>query len=110
MVIYGLGNHDGEGLGSVLQGATALQPAQKGGNTVSREIDRRDFSANKATAARKAELRSLASEASGHLPEAHRIMIESFDATTGNPTGLRAAARAPGRHPRAIPVATRRLR
>jgi hypothetical protein len=52
---------------------------------VSREIDRRDFSANKATAARKAELRSLASEASGHLPEAHHIRIESFDATTGNP-------------------------
>jgi extracellular elastinolytic metalloproteinase len=52
---------------------------------VSREIDRRDFSANKATAARKAELRSLASDASGHLPEAHRIRIERFDATTGNP-------------------------
>jgi extracellular elastinolytic metalloproteinase len=53
---------------------------------MSRDIDLRDFSVDRATAARRAELRSLASDISDRLPEAHRIRIESFDATTGNPS------------------------
>lgn len=52
---------------------------------MSREIDRRDFTVNKVTPTREAELRSRASDVSNRLPGAHRIRIESFDATTGNP-------------------------
>lgn len=50
---------------------------------MSREIDRRDLSINKVTPAREKELNLLASEVS--LPGAHRVRIERFDPTTGNP-------------------------
>lgn len=53
---------------------------------MAREIDRRNFSINKVTTARETELVSLASEVSDRLPGAHRVRIESFDATTGNPS------------------------
>ena len=52
---------------------------------MSREIDRRDFSVNKVTPAREIELRSRALDDSNRLPGAHRVRIESFNATTGNP-------------------------
>jgi extracellular elastinolytic metalloproteinase len=52
---------------------------------MSREIDRRDFSVNKVTPARERELKSRASRVSDRLPGAHRVRIESFDATSGNP-------------------------
>jgi extracellular elastinolytic metalloproteinase len=52
---------------------------------MSREVDRRDFHVNKVTPAREAELRSRAVDVSDRLPGTHRIRIESFDATTGNP-------------------------
>ncbi|HEX3033984.1 MAG TPA: M36 family metallopeptidase [Thermodesulfobacteriota bacterium] len=51
-----------------------------------REIDRRDFSVNKITKAREAELKSLASEVSDRLPGTQRVKIRGFDPTTGNPS------------------------
>jgi extracellular elastinolytic metalloproteinase len=59
---------------------------------MAREIDRRDYSANKATPAREAELRSLASVVSDRLPGAHRIRITGFDARTGNPARVTSEA------------------
>lgn len=56
-----------------------------GGKIMGREIDRRDFSINRVTPTRENELRSLTSSVSDRLPGAHRVRIESFDATTGNP-------------------------
>ncbi|MCF6159182.1 MAG: hypothetical protein E3K32_11600 [wastewater metagenome] len=53
---------------------------------MSREIDRRNFSINKVTPAREAELKSRASEVSDRLPGSHRIRIKSFDTATGNPS------------------------
>lgn len=50
-----------------------------------REIDRRDFSQNKVTPAREAELHSRAFDVSDRLPGEHRVRIIRFDATTGNP-------------------------
>jgi hypothetical protein len=56
---------------------------------MTREIDRRDFSVNRATPARENQLRALASEVSDNiLPGAHRITIRGFDAITGNPSGV----------------------
>lgn len=52
---------------------------------MSRDLDRRNFTVNKVTPAREAELRSRAIDVSNNLPGDHRIRIESFDATTGNP-------------------------
>lgn len=52
---------------------------------MSREIDRRNFSVNKVTPAREAELKSHASEISDRLPGSQRIKIKRFDTTTGNP-------------------------
>ena len=52
---------------------------------MSRELDRRDFSVNRVTPTREAELRSRALDVSNRLPGAHRIRIERFDALTGNP-------------------------
>ena len=52
---------------------------------MSREIDRRDFSVNRVTPSRENELRGLASDVSDNvLPGEHRVVAESFDATTGN--------------------------
>lgn len=51
---------------------------------MSREIDSRDFSADKSEL-RQSELESLASEASQKLQGDHRIRISNFDAATGNP-------------------------
>lgn len=53
---------------------------------MSRELDRRDFTVNKVTPAREAELRSRAADVSNRLPGTHRIRIASFDAVTGNPS------------------------
>ncbi len=52
---------------------------------MTKEIDRRDFSANKVTTSRENELKSLAEEASERLPDDEEVKIEKFDATTGNP-------------------------
>jgi extracellular elastinolytic metalloproteinase len=51
-----------------------------------REIDRRDFTFNRTTTAREAELDSLAEAASERLSGAHRVRIRRLDATTGNPS------------------------
>lgn len=53
---------------------------------MNREIDRRDFSINKVTPVREAELNLAATEISDMLPGAHQIRIERFDTTTGNPS------------------------
>ena len=52
---------------------------------MTRELDRRDFSVNKVTAAQEAQLQARASEVSAHLPGTQQVRIASFDATTGNP-------------------------
>lgn len=52
---------------------------------MTRELDRRDFSVNKVTAAQEAELQARASEVSARLPGTQQVRIASFDATTGNP-------------------------
>ncbi len=54
---------------------------------MSREIDRRDFSADKSEV-RQSELESLASEVSQNLQGDHRIRITNFDAATGNPAAI----------------------
>ena len=54
---------------------------------MSREIDRRDFSADK-SGERQSELESLASEVSQDLQGDHRISITNFDAATGNPAAV----------------------
>src|SRR5215218_10355636 len=51
---------------------------------MSREIDRRDFSADKSEV-RQSELESIASEVSQDLQGDHQISISNFDAATGNP-------------------------
>jgi hypothetical protein len=53
---------------------------------MSRELDRRNFSINKVTPARKSELDSLALNVSDRLPGAHRVGLEEFNATTGSPS------------------------
>jgi extracellular elastinolytic metalloproteinase len=50
-----------------------------------REVDRRDFSENRVTPDREAELRSLAMEVSRRLEGPQRVTISEFDPTTGNP-------------------------
>ena len=52
---------------------------------MSRELDSRDFSANRVTRKQTAELHAHASDASARLPKDHQVQISSFDATTGNP-------------------------
>lgn len=51
-----------------------------------REIDRRDFRIDRASAARESELHSEAERASDALPAAHRVHIERFGKALGNPT------------------------
>ena len=53
---------------------------------MSRQVDRRDFTVNRVTPAREAELRSSAEDESDRLPGAHRLSIMSLDAATGNPS------------------------
>jgi extracellular elastinolytic metalloproteinase len=55
---------------------------------MSREVDRRDLSVNRATSLRKAELRSLASDVSHELPGTHQIRIQHFNTFTGNPAAI----------------------
>ena len=55
---------------------------------MTREVDRRDFSVNKVTDDREAELHALASEVSERLPGPHTLRIASFDSTTGNPAAV----------------------
>src|SRR5262249_43830620 len=52
---------------------------------MTRELDRRDLSANKVTPLQEAELQSRAAEPSARLRGAHEVRITSFDAPTGNP-------------------------
>lgn len=51
-----------------------------------RELDRRDYSINRASAARESELHWEAEQVSDLLPERHRVRIERFGASLGNPT------------------------
>jgi extracellular elastinolytic metalloproteinase len=51
---------------------------------VSREIDRRDFSATRISPSREEELQSVAAEVSDRLPGEHRVAVAEVDATTGN--------------------------
>ena len=53
---------------------------------MSREVDRRDFSVDRASAARISELHHEAARVSDALPAAHRVRIERFGAALGNPT------------------------
>ncbi len=55
---------------------------------MARERDVRDFTENRVSGERAAELESLASEVSGRLPGDHRVSIAKFDATTGNPAAV----------------------
>ena len=48
------------------------------------EIDKRDFSKNRATSDRQKKLHSAADEVSKKLPGTHNIKITQFDNTTGN--------------------------
>jgi hypothetical protein len=48
------------------------------------EIDKRNFSANRATDERQNQLNSAAEEVSEKLPGSHKIKIDKFDKTTGN--------------------------
>jgi extracellular elastinolytic metalloproteinase len=59
---------------------------------VTREIDRRDFSANKLTRARQDELHARAASISEGMPGQERVRIDSFDALTGNPALVLAEA------------------
>jgi Fungalysin/Thermolysin Propeptide Motif len=52
---------------------------------VSREIDVREFRTSRVTPARSSELHRLAESVSAALPGMHRVVIQKFDATTGNP-------------------------
>ena len=54
---------------------------------MSREIDRRDFTADRSEV-RQTELESIASEVSQDLQGDHRISISNFDAATGNPAAV----------------------
>lgn len=56
---------------------------------MSRELDRRDFTANKVTPARETELQASAASVSNALPGDQRIEIERFDPTTGNAAAVR---------------------
>jgi extracellular elastinolytic metalloproteinase len=51
-----------------------------------RELDRRNFNADRVTAARESELQIEAERVSNALPANHRVRIEGFSAATGNPT------------------------
>ena len=62
-----------------------------------REVDRRDRTVNRVTAARRVELTSLAVEASTRLPGAHELLIEGFDPATGNPSAIASALAEPER-------------
>lgn len=55
---------------------------------MARERDVRNFTENRVTPERAADLESLASEVSGQLPGDHRVTITKFDATTGNPAAV----------------------
>jgi len=59
---------------------------------MSREIDVRDFSANRRTASRESRLHAIALEVSDQLPGTHRVNIASFDGTTGNPALVKSEA------------------
>ncbi len=49
-----------------------------------REMDCREFSVKRGSSARENELKLLAAEVSDSLPGAQRVIVDSFDATTGN--------------------------
>ena len=53
---------------------------------MSREIDVRDFSVNRATPARTNELRTLSETVSASLPGSHQVVVQGFDPYTGNPS------------------------
>lgn len=55
---------------------------------MSREIDRRDHSVNRATPVREGELRERAAAHSDRLPGAHRVRVARLDAVTGNPAAI----------------------
>jgi hypothetical protein len=48
------------------------------------EIDKRNFSTNRATDERQNQLNLAAKEVSENLPGSHEIKIDEFDKTTGN--------------------------
>jgi extracellular elastinolytic metalloproteinase len=53
---------------------------------MAREIDRRDFSVNRTTAAKSSNLNARATRVSESLPGIHTLNIHAFDAATGNPS------------------------
>ncbi|HEV2756785.1 MAG TPA: M36 family metallopeptidase [Actinomycetota bacterium] len=55
---------------------------------MARELDVRNFSENRATKERRANLDSVASRVSDDLRGDHRIRIANMDATTGNPAAV----------------------
>ena len=52
---------------------------------MTREIDRRDFTADALTKSQQAELQSVAREVSELLPDDHTVQVTKFDQTTGVP-------------------------
>ena len=50
-----------------------------------REFDCRNFNINLRSASRESELLNLVDEISDRLPSSHRVRIERFGATRGNP-------------------------
>ena len=57
-----------------------------------REIDRRDFRTNRASAARVTDLQHEAERVSDALPAAHRVHIERFSSVLGNPARVTSEA------------------
>ena len=51
---------------------------------MSRNIDHRDFTVNRLSAARATELGRMAVEASEAIPGEHRVTVGAFDPVTGN--------------------------
>ena len=59
---------------------------------MARQIDRRDHTRDRASAARISELHNEAERVSDTLPAAHRVRIDRFGATLGNPTRVTSEA------------------
>jgi len=60
-----------------------------------REIDRRDFRTNRASAARESELQNIAGRISDALPTTQRVHIERFSSVLGNPSRIISEASSP---------------
>jgi hypothetical protein len=64
---------------------------------IGREIDRRDFSVNRASEARAVALESLASPVSDTLEGRHHVRVVGLDAATGNAAAIVSSVSPPNR-------------